>query len=144
MSVLKSLKSLGSRAKGFNSDFKTNMDHQSRGSRDEVVPFWMERIKHQGRAPFHPNPEYKVFRNVKVRWRLLIKQEIHSILIGIRCYWRWSAWWCGCYQVGFGFWVSQSVEWVIYSCFLSRAISAQNRCGGGSCRSSTWVSSCQE
>jgi len=70
MSVLKSLKSLGSRAKGFNSDFKTNMEHQSRistGSRDEDVPFWMERIKHQGRAPFHPNPEYKVFRNVKVR-----------------------------------------------------------------------------
>jgi len=31
-------------------------------------PFWMEKIKHQGKAPFNPDPEgYKVFRNVKVR-----------------------------------------------------------------------------
>ena len=31
-------------------------------------PFWMETIKHQGKAPFNPNPNgYKVFRNVKVR-----------------------------------------------------------------------------
>ena len=30
-------------------------------------PFWMETIKHQGKAPFNPNPNgYKVFRNVKV------------------------------------------------------------------------------
>ena len=31
-------------------------------------PFWMEKIKHQGRSPFNPDPSgYKVFRNVKVR-----------------------------------------------------------------------------
>jgi hypothetical protein len=31
------------------------------------APFWMERIKHQGSAPFNPDPNgYKVFRNVKV------------------------------------------------------------------------------
>lgn len=30
-------------------------------------PFWMETIKHQGKAPFNSNPNgYKVFRNVKV------------------------------------------------------------------------------
>src|SRR5258707_8353103 len=30
-------------------------------------PFWMEKIKHQGRSPFNPDPTgYKVFRNVKV------------------------------------------------------------------------------
>jgi hypothetical protein len=35
-------------------------------------PFWMERIKHQGKAPFNPDPEgYKVFRNVKVRASLI-------------------------------------------------------------------------
>ncbi|PPQ70368.1 hypothetical protein CVT24_013143 [Panaeolus cyanescens] len=29
-------------------------------------PFWMEKIKHQGKSPFNPNPQdYKVFRNVK-------------------------------------------------------------------------------
>ncbi|PPQ70366.1 hypothetical protein CVT24_013141 [Panaeolus cyanescens] len=29
-------------------------------------PFWMQSIKHQGKAPFNPNPSgYKVFRNVK-------------------------------------------------------------------------------
>ncbi|KAF4609561.1 hypothetical protein D9613_012297 [Agrocybe pediades] len=30
------------------------------------TPFWMERIKHQGKSPFNPDPQgYKVFRNVK-------------------------------------------------------------------------------
>jgi hypothetical protein len=29
-------------------------------------PFWMESIKHQGSAPFNPDPaNYQVFRNVK-------------------------------------------------------------------------------
>jgi len=32
------------------------------------TPFWMEDIRHQGKAPFNPDPSgYKVFRNVKVR-----------------------------------------------------------------------------
>jgi hypothetical protein len=36
-------------------------------------PFWMETIKHQGKAPFNPNPNgYKVFRNVKVRRMFLL------------------------------------------------------------------------
>ena len=36
------------------------------GARDTA--FWMENIKHQGKAPFNANPSgYKVFRNVKVR-----------------------------------------------------------------------------
>ena len=40
-------------------------------------PFWMETIKHQGKAPFNPNPNgYKVFRNVKVR----------RIFCSIRCF----------------------------------------------------------
>src|SRR6266545_3736292 len=31
------------------------------------APFWMENVKHQGKAPFNPDPSgYKVFRNVKV------------------------------------------------------------------------------
>jgi hypothetical protein len=31
------------------------------------APFWMEKIKHQGKSPFNPDPVgYKVFRNVKV------------------------------------------------------------------------------
>lgn len=35
--------------------------------------FWMETIKHQGKAPFNPNPNgYKVFRNVKVRRMFLL------------------------------------------------------------------------
>ncbi|KAF9560804.1 glycoside hydrolase family 55 protein [Agrocybe pediades] len=30
------------------------------------TPFWMERIKHQGKSPFNPDPQgYNVFRNVK-------------------------------------------------------------------------------
>ena len=30
--------------------------------------FWMEKIKHQGKSPFNPDPNnYKIFRNVKVR-----------------------------------------------------------------------------
>jgi hypothetical protein len=58
MSVFKSLRSLASKAKrnaGAN-------DHYPDGN----APFWMERIKHQGRSPFHPDPQYRVFRNVKV------------------------------------------------------------------------------
>ena len=45
---------------------------------EDTGPFWMEKIKHQGKAPFNPDPEgYKVFRNVKVRasltdlWRIV-------------------------------------------------------------------------
>jgi len=34
----------------------------------DASPFWMEKIKRQGKAPFNPDPDaYKVFRNVKVR-----------------------------------------------------------------------------
>ena len=60
MSVLKSLKSLGSKAKA---KIGAN-DHHPEPAASES--FWMERVKHQGRAPFHPDPQYKVFRNVKV------------------------------------------------------------------------------
>lgn len=60
MSVLKSLKSLGSKAKR---KIGANDHHPGPVSSE---PFWMERVNHQGRAPFHPDPQYKVFRNVKV------------------------------------------------------------------------------
>jgi len=37
------------------------------GSAKPHDTFWMEAIKHQGKAPHHPNAQtYKVFRNVKV------------------------------------------------------------------------------
>ena len=66
------------------SDFiRSNNDHvraishkRSYGNKPDVclipatrnAPFWMENIRHQGKAPFNPDPTgYKVFRNVKVR-----------------------------------------------------------------------------
>lgn len=30
-----------------------------------VAAYWLEDIAHQGKAPYHSDPEYKVFRNVK-------------------------------------------------------------------------------
>ena len=37
------------------------------GTAAASAPFWLEQIKHQGSAPFNPNPSgYQVFRNVKV------------------------------------------------------------------------------
>ncbi|TFK67130.1 exo-beta-1,3-glucanase [Pluteus cervinus] len=36
------------------------------GNASASAPFWLERIKHQGKSPFNPNPAgYQVFRNVK-------------------------------------------------------------------------------
>jgi glucan 1,3-beta-glucosidase len=36
------------------------------GASSPTEPFWLETIKHQGIAPFNPDPSaYKVFRNVK-------------------------------------------------------------------------------
>ncbi|KAJ3505032.1 hypothetical protein NLJ89_g7631 [Agrocybe chaxingu] len=63
-SVFKSLKSLslGSRQKV---DQELAISSTASYS-DDTPPFWMERIKHQGKAPFNPDPKgYKVFRNVK-------------------------------------------------------------------------------
>lgn len=59
MSLFKSLKSLGPRAK-----HNIGADEPSMGVNG--MPFWMEKIKHQGISPFHPDPQYRVFRNVKV------------------------------------------------------------------------------
>ena len=30
-----------------------------------AAAYWMEDIAHQGVAPYHPDPDYQVFRNVK-------------------------------------------------------------------------------
>src|SRR6266545_1227004 len=71
MSVFKSLKTLGSKAKSktksINEDSLRAQQILSSQHDLDDLPFWMERIKHQGKAPFHPDPQYKVFRNVKVR-----------------------------------------------------------------------------
>jgi len=54
------------------------------GTSGPNAPFWMQSIKHQGTAPFNPNPSsYTVFRNVKVSTSLaidpcLIKFQISS------------------------------------------------------------------
>ena len=46
------------------------------GVTDDASPFWMEKIKRQGKAPFNPDPDgYKVFRNVKVRTSFLTDFE---------------------------------------------------------------------
>jgi len=51
-------------------------------------PFWMETIKHQGRAPFNPNPNtYKVFRNVKVCRFLFLFNPLLFLLQFIQGLW---------------------------------------------------------
>ena len=70
----------------------------------DASPFWMEKIKHQGKAPFNPDPNgYNVFRNVKVRASLtylrLGMQGVLILCLGLRCRWRWYSWWYRCDQV---------------------------------------------
>jgi hypothetical protein len=67
MSVFKSLKTLGSKAKRNVNTGASASDSRRESPGENGVPFWMERIKHQGKAPYHPDPQYRVFRNVKVR-----------------------------------------------------------------------------
>jgi len=46
----------------------------NQGSAGPNDPFWLEAIKHQGRAPFNAAPnDYKVFRNVKVRLQTIFR-----------------------------------------------------------------------
>ena len=99
-------------------------------------PFWMETIKHQGKAPFNPNPNgYKVFRNVKVR----------RIFCSIRCF-PLTTYPRTMELSAMGFTTTlQLLSWFFFELSFtlltqtstSAAIVDQGRCGGGSCKSST-------
>jgi hypothetical protein len=74
-SALNAISQRGSTTDNLNSNACSNHRHLFPGAVGTITgdasPFWMEKIKHQGKAPFHPDPDgYKVFRNVKVRARL--------------------------------------------------------------------------
>jgi len=86
----------------------------------------MEKIKHQGKAPFNPDPEgYKVFRNVEVRliYLRLVMRESADVFRTI-VYWRRCSWRYGFYQVS-----AVDFDCIIWSSGF--AITSQNRCGGG-------------
>jgi len=101
--------------------------------------FWMERIKHQGKAPFNPYSEdYKVFRNVKVCSLMELGYDMVLILcLGLWCCWRW----CSRRHRGDQVSISMTVFIIVLYFLLlcSEAITDQDRCGGGKCGSSTYV-----
>jgi len=78
-SIFKSLKALsGSKSTSNNSGSvsgsQATLDHHARATLNNTngPPFWMEVIKHQGKSPFNSDPNYKVFRNVKVRDEVVV------------------------------------------------------------------------
>lgn len=110
------------------------------GTSASTDPYWLQGIKHQGTSPFNGNPSsYAVFRNVKVwhesfgpwsklltvifSWRTLVRLEMVYTMIPPR-------------SSKVDIWLRKTINSFI---LFSDAISAGNRCGGGSCRSSTLV-----
>ncbi|KAF7362795.1 Exo-beta-1,3-glucanase [Mycena venus] len=88
-----------------------------RGTAAPAAPFWMQNIKHQGIAAFNPNSTtYQVFRNVKDFGAKVVLHSVDalSFLHNLQ---------------GDGITDDTAA--------INAAISAGNRCGGGSCPSST-------
>lgn len=98
--------------------------------------WWMEDIKHQGVAPFHPNAQnYRVFRNVKVGVRsCLAKRQLSFVYRTMALL-----------EMAYMTILRQSspescLKHLLSADFVSsRAIVDGGRCGGGGCQSSTSV-----